>query len=512
MPSKSSSGYDHVSSILLKKLSPIIINCLTLMVNQSLITGIFPESLKKAKVVPIYKKNDKSKFENYRPISILPTISKLFERVAYNQLSDYFNENNLFYSQQYGFRAHHSTEHAILELSDRIISAMDNKQTPMTIFLDLSKAFDTLNHDILLTKLSYYGINNSANTWFKNYLNNRTQYVEFENHQSVLLSNNIGIPQGSILGPLLFNIYINDISNSTNYFKIIQYADDTSLFCNYRNQTDSAQICDELHNINKWLTYNRLCLNISKTKYQIFHTKHKNIVAPNIILNNTIIQKVPDFDFLGVVFNENMNWQSHITKVANKMNRNLGLINKLKHFVPTYVLKILYDSLILPHLYYGNLAWGTNTQRLSKLQKKAIRIISCGKYNAHTEPLFKKHHILKIDDIYRLNCLKFYFKYVHKKLPLYFQSLNLKKVSEIHSYNTRRPNQLIINKTKHKFADKCIRVQLPIIINSTTSNVTNKIMTHSFKGYVTYITNDMLDKYQTLCRIANCYICSNDQS
>ena len=165
------------------------------MVNQSLITGIFPESLKKAKVVPIYKKNDKSKFENYRPISILPTISKLFERVAYNQLSDYFNENNLFYSQQYGFRAHHSTEHAILELSDRIISAMDNKQTPMTIFLDLSKAFDTLNHDILLTKLSYYGINNSANTWFKNYLNNRTQYVEFENHQSVLLSNNIGIPQ-----------------------------------------------------------------------------------------------------------------------------------------------------------------------------------------------------------------------------------------------------------------------------------------------------------------------------
>ena len=194
------------------------------------------------------------------------------------------------------------------------------------------------------------------------------------------------------------------------------------------------------------------------------------------------------------------------------MNRNLGLINKLKHFVPTYVLKILYDSLILPHLYYGNLAWGTNTQRLSKLQKKAIRIISCGKYNAHTEPLFKKHHILKIDDIYRLNCLKFYFKYVHKKLPLYFQSLNLKKVSEIHSYNTRRPNQLIINKTKHKFADKCIRVQLPIIINSTTSNVTNKIMTHSFKGYVTYITNDMLDKYQTLCRIANCYICSNDQS
>ena len=195
---------------------------MTIIINQSLETGIFPDALKIAKVKPLFKKGDNCCLNNYRPISLLPTISKIFERVMYNiQLYTYFNANNLLSEQQYGFRSQHSTELACVKLVDYIYKNMDNirdVKIPASIFLDLSKAFDTLNIDILLCKLKYYGIDGTSLNLIKSYLTNRFQYVQFENSESGLREIKTGIPQGSILGPLFFSVFINDLVNSSAKF------------------------------------------------------------------------------------------------------------------------------------------------------------------------------------------------------------------------------------------------------------------------------------------------------
>ena len=209
---KSSSGYDQISSKLLKEIGPIISQHLCLIINQSLCTGIFLDRLKLAKVIPLFKKGDKLLFENYRPISLLTAISKIFECVVFNQLYDHITKHNLSFVGQYGFRKRHSTEYAALELVDRISNGLDNRNLPISIFLDLSKAFDTLDHQILLHKLYHYGIRNSALNWFSSYLTNRLQYIDIDGTKSKSHPLSTGVPQGSILSPLLFIIYIWTIS------------------------------------------------------------------------------------------------------------------------------------------------------------------------------------------------------------------------------------------------------------------------------------------------------------
>ena len=231
-------------------------------------TGIFPNKLKLAQVIRIYKKDDPTQVTNYRPISLLlPVLSKVIEKTIAKQLSGYFEDNKLFNQNQYGFRPGHSTEHAALELVDKITSQMDNNETPINIFLDLSKAFDTIDHNILLDKLKYYGLDDIAIKLFRSYLTNRYQYVQIENAKSQLLEINTGVPQGSILGPLLFIIYINDISQSGDKFDFIAYADDTTLsttlnkFSESEDMNISALINLELYKINEWLEINKLSLN-----------------------------------------------------------------------------------------------------------------------------------------------------------------------------------------------------------------------------------------------------------
>ena len=484
--------------------------------------GYFPTSLEDCKSKPLFKKNDPHIFDNYRPISLLSSISKTFEKVVFNQVYEYFTNNELFYNSQYGFRKLHSTEYASLELVDRISQYLDNGKLPVTVYLDLSKAFDTINNEILLKKLEYYGFTDTPLKWFRSYLHNRQQYVFFNGCCSTPKTLETGVPQGSIPGPLLFLIYMNDIKEACKKFIPILYADDTGLvssLCSFYDDKDeydineiSRDINDELSCVQEWLNINKLSLNVSNTKYMIFHHRQRNIdeFIPDIRINDSPIERVTDFNFLGLQIDQHLNWNAHIQKSSNKISRTLGVMNRLKRYLPTKILRVLYNSLILPHLQYGILSWGFKLSRLSKLRKRAIRVITCGKFNAHTEPLFKSLNLLKLEDMVSFNVLKLYYKLCHGNLPVYVTNLFTRNApGTTHNYDLR-PSGIFKTPTVHTcIAERCIRFMLPKIINDADPSVTEKVDTHSFQGFTKYLKVTKIHSYATHCLIANCYICQN---
>ena len=231
LENKNSSGHDGISNKLLKTIKGDISQSLTIIINQMLTTGIFPDDFKLSKVIPLFKKGDSSLLINYRPISLLPTISKIFERVIHDQMYEYFNKFKLL-AEQHGFRKQHSTEYAAVKLIDHVSREMEAGKIPANVYINLSKAFDTLTFDILLYKLKYYGVTDTALDLMKSYLTNRKQYVVFDGCQSEHTEIYTGVPQGSILGPLFFCIYINDLITVSDRLNFLMYADDTTIYFN----------------------------------------------------------------------------------------------------------------------------------------------------------------------------------------------------------------------------------------------------------------------------------------
>jgi len=277
--SKTSAGYDDIPVDIMKFSILHTAPYLAKIINLSFTTGLVPNMLKIAKVCPIYKKNgDKTDINNYRPISILPSFSKIYEKLVYNRLSQYVKKFCILNDCQFGFRSNRSTSMAVLEMTDKINEATENNQFSIGVFVDLSKAFDTLNHNILLNKLYYYGIRGVSYEWFKSYLSNRYQYVHFNGYSSSRLPITCGVPQGSILGPLLFLIYINDICHVAKKSHLILFADDTNIFVADHNLNNL--ICNinyELQLISEWFQVNKLSLNVNKTNF-VFFVSPKNVM------------------------------------------------------------------------------------------------------------------------------------------------------------------------------------------------------------------------------------------
>ena len=261
LKNKSSHGFDNISNILIKKAKHVLVKPLTLLINQTLTTGEFPNELKISKVKPLFKTGDTLQINNYRPISLLPSVSKICEYIIFDQLLDYMETNQLLSLQQFGFRRGYSTELAALRLTDHLTKEMDNFRMPVNVFLDLSKAFDTLDHEILLSKLKFSGVCDSGNNLFRSYLSNRFQFVDLNGSKSPLKKIYTGVPQGSILGPLLFLIYINDLPSVSDLLNMLMYADDTTLYCNI-TEVDELTINNELQKNTDWLSSNKLSLNI----------------------------------------------------------------------------------------------------------------------------------------------------------------------------------------------------------------------------------------------------------
>ena len=220
------------------------------------------------------------------------------------------------------------------------------------------------------------------------------------------------------------------------------------------------------------------------------------------------LERIKDFNFLGITINENLSWNSHLNNLNRKLSRICGTLNRLKHFLPPFILKTIYNSLFLPHLNFGILTWGSSHNKVSKIQKRALRTIFKGKYNAHTEPLFKLNNLLKIEDIYTLSVIKFYYKYVHNSLPIYFSNFDLNRRSDIHPHNTRHRDLLQTNICNKAYSKTTLRYVLPKLINSLPNIISDKIKTHSLPGLSFYFKNVCLKGYSSECTIVNCYICS----
>ena len=515
---KTSKGLDGISMKMIKHVGDHIVGPITLLINQSLMTNVFPSKLKIAKIMPLLKKPNIFTPDNFRPISLLPCISKIIEKCVFKQIFEYFEENKLLYSSQYGYRKNHSTETACLELIDKLYKQLDDNQSPFCVFIDLSKAFDTINHNILIAKLKYYGFDQSALSWLKSYLADRKQFVEVDGYKSETNFIKTGVPQGSTLGPLLFIIYMNDINSVSDSLSSILFADDTSLnstislFQSRDSRDLSFKINSELFKVTDWLRANKLSLNAKKTKFMQFRYSQMNPTSlPKLSLkmDGVVIDKVDTFNFLGLTISETLSWKHHIEKVRIKISKIVGVMSRIKYQVSSKILLTIYNSLILSHLHYGILCWGFQCKGLFTIQKKAIRIICKAKYNAHTDKLFKSLNLLKVDDIFKLQCLKFYYRLRKNTLPLYFSSnFRFTRNADVHDRQTRHGNVFRLERVNRMTTRQSIRHHLPNLLNNTSEMIIDSMNTISLLSFKKRAKKLYISEYSEECNKPNCYICN----
>ena len=359
LSNKTSAGIDEIPLNILKSSIIYISVPLSHLINSSIATGIFPKALKNAKICPIYKSGEKTDIANYRPISILSSFSKIYEKVIFTRLVTFCERNNIISQCQYGFRSNHSTCMALMDLYNKVSTSIENNEFAIGLFLDLSKAFDTLDHTVLLSKLSHYGIRGLCLEWFRSYLSEREQCVYYNGSQSSMKVANCGVPQGSILGPLLFILYMNDIGAVSLLLNPILFADDTNLFYSHKRIDTLNQIVNvELEKIAIWFRINKLSLNLVKTNFMLFGRKKIHNHNLQISIDGSAVEKVSSVKFLGVFIDDKLSWTVHTDHIAKKISMGLGIMNRVKRILPLPVLLTLYHTMIFPYLSYCNIVWG----------------------------------------------------------------------------------------------------------------------------------------------------------
>lgn len=470
LKNKYSSGDDQIPTSIVKLSIAETVDVLNYIINNSLKFGIYPNQLKLAKIIPLYKKGSIDDLNNYRPISLLPSFSKIFELVMCSRLISFMNKCQLFSTSQHGYLKGKSTTTAIFQFTKAILDSIENKKLSLGMFIDLSKAYDCIDRDLLLYKLNKYGVRGNVYTWIKSYLSERTQRVVVHDNNNEIKSNiqssNIGIAQGSILGPILFIIFLNDLSNITTDFKITNYADDTNLLVSGSNMKYLLENAENAFLLtSNWFAQNKLIINDDKTNLILFRTKQYQIEKPeNILLcgkNYTISNNTT---FLGITIEEFLSWNDHINKLCLKLSSIGYGIKLVSRYMNLNTLKILYHANFESVLRYGILFWGSSAelQRVFVIQKRILRVINRMNFLESCRGVFKKLNILTVYGLYIFECLMFVIK-------------NRDKFENVHSnrnYNLLYPNHRLTITEKSPYY-MCIKLynKLPNnikLINSVT--------------------------------------------
>ena len=445
LDSKKASGIDDISITVLKHLNYLLSPLLLRLINDSFESGEYPDCLKLAKVIPLHKGGSKEDPNNFRPISILSNLNKIIEKIIYSRLYQFFEKFNLLNQNQFGFRKGHSTNMAITEFLEEVLHNYDHMKATCAIFLDLSKAFDSVDRSILLFKLRRYGVRGKTWNLLESYLQNRRQIIQENNIYSNEAFVNIGVPQGSILGPLLFLIHISDLKFSTT-LKIINFADDTLLYQEVDNVKDAQTSLNvEMEKVNQWMKTNQLKLNSSKTKFMVFNPSikkfHKLDKLKLKMDNDKEIEQVEQFKYLGIIIDRKLNWKAHVQSIISKLSRTLGILYKVRYFLNKKLLLLLLNSLFLSHIRFGIICWGrcstTVMRPISILLNKALRCINYGGYQDSSTPLYIKDNIIKVKDMFKFEVCKFMFSWGKNLLPPVFKKY-FTNLENIHQHDTRR--------------------------------------------------------------------------
>lgn len=443
---KKSSGIDGIPDFIIKRCCLNIVSPITFIVNLSLSTGCFPDRLKIAKVKPVYKKGSQEEVKNYRPISLLSVFSRIIEKVMHKRLVSFLTQHNIIVGNQHGFCKGKSTNTAIMNFLEKVYDCIDKAEMGIGLFLDLSKAFDLVDHTNMLEKLKSVGIRGVAHKWFSSYLKNRKQKVEISYQKNNEIINYLseekyigyGVPQGSVLGPILFLIYINDLESYISHGKPTFFADDTSIFISGNNINNiQLHIEQTINQLTEWFTRNRLIVNKEKTiAISFHHTQSKNSERPVVQYQNEILHYSGNTKFLGVWLDEHLKWSVHIHELVKKLSKICFALRLLIRASSLESARTVYFAYFHSVLTYGVIFWGnsSNAIQIFKLQKRAIRAIVQVSQTTSCRPYFKTLRILPLPCIYIYEILNFVKSNINR----------FPTNSDNHSYNTRNKNNIFI--------------------------------------------------------------------
>ena len=484
LKNQKSCGIDGFNSQLIKKNKFLLCDPLLYIYNLSLRYGVVPSKMKIAKVIPIFKKGNEHILGNYRPISLLSVFNKILEKLVCKRLLSFVEKNDILYKNQFGFRKNHSTNLALIEVIDACYSNLDKKNKVLGIFFDLQKAFDSVSHDILLHKLYHYGIRGQMFLWIKSYLENRQQFTYHNGVLSKVGQVNFGVPQGSILGPLLFILYVNDLNNVVENDQLKLFADDTNLFIyDQCIKTLEVRANKYLKNMENWFISNKVNLNVDKTCYMMFSANKLKPVNDllNLYINGKAISKVNNCKYLGIFIDDRLNWGAHIEYVHKKIIKFTCLFYKVRKMLPFHCLTKMYYSFVHPHILYGVEVYANasnaSLNMLNKLNNKILRILLNKNVRTHVKELYAHVNSLPVPSLHQMQLLLFIHKCVHHRslLPKVFSNY-ITENKDVHYYDTRNTYDLRMTCARGNFGARCTTFRgvqfwnlLPLHIKQTSS-------------------------------------------